>query len=492
MVDLDSNPTKLIEVVEIGKQLLITRGALTTFSIANDVAKYFAIIPAMFLATFPLLGALNIMGLRTPQSAILSAVIFNALIIVALVPLALRGIKYRPEGAAALLRRNLLIYGVGGDHRPVHRHQAHRRRDHRASPRLIAGRVLSRTQDSSETIYEHHAQPHRRRADDGGHHGAPGHCLSAGDHGYRPGRVPPSGQRSVDRAERQGHRLEPHRPGRSRRRDTSGRGRRRPERATTRRTRLARNSARRTRSSIDAVKANVEAARAGESERPSAGRPGHDLGVRASIRTSRRPRRTSRCRAWRASAASQKRMSGAWSRPTPMADQLGFFGEAGVNVLELNLALDAQSAARTVVDGFDMAGSQRPTADALLARLKDAGAAAAARLYRRRAGRRQDVRDAAGGACASCARPRRRGRRRRDVRPPRHRSTAQGSRSHSAPQDRVSRRRRCEEMDVDAIIAPPAAGVRGRRTGPHERPRQPATRSATRTCSKFSTPASTS
>jgi K+-transporting ATPase ATPase B chain len=114
MVDLDSNPTKLIEIVEIGKQLLITRGALTTFSIANDVAKYFAIIPAMFLATFPALGALNIMGLRTPQSAILSAVIFNAVIIVALVPLALRGIDYRPVGAAALLRRNLLIYGVGG------------------------------------------------------------------------------------------------------------------------------------------------------------------------------------------------------------------------------------------------------------------------------------------------------------------------------------------------------------------------------------------
>ena len=114
MVDLDSNPTKLIEIVEIGKQLLITRGALTTFSIANDVAKYFAIIPAMFLATFPMLGALNIMGLRTPQSAILSAVIFNALIIVALVPLALRGVQYRPKGASALLRRNLLIYGVGG------------------------------------------------------------------------------------------------------------------------------------------------------------------------------------------------------------------------------------------------------------------------------------------------------------------------------------------------------------------------------------------
>ena len=108
------NPTKLIEIVEIGKQLLITRGALTTFSIANDVAKYFAIIPAMFMATYPELAALNIMRLATPKSAILSAVIFNALIIVALIPLALRGVKYRPVGAAAMLRRNLLIYGVGG------------------------------------------------------------------------------------------------------------------------------------------------------------------------------------------------------------------------------------------------------------------------------------------------------------------------------------------------------------------------------------------
>jgi len=114
MVDLDSNPTKLIEVVEIGKQLLMTRGALTTFSIANDVAKYFAIIPAMFAGTFPVLNALNIMRLQTPQSAVLSAVIFNALIIIALIPLALRGVKYVPMGAAALLRRNLWIYGVGG------------------------------------------------------------------------------------------------------------------------------------------------------------------------------------------------------------------------------------------------------------------------------------------------------------------------------------------------------------------------------------------
>jgi potassium-transporting ATPase ATP-binding subunit len=114
MVDLDSNPTKLIEVVEIGKQLLMTRGALTTFSIANDVAKYFAIVPAMFVAFYPQLGALNVMGLATPQSAILSAIIFNALVIVALIPLALKGVAFRPIGAGPLLRRNLLIYGLGG------------------------------------------------------------------------------------------------------------------------------------------------------------------------------------------------------------------------------------------------------------------------------------------------------------------------------------------------------------------------------------------
>jgi K+-transporting ATPase ATPase B chain len=114
MVDLDSNPTKLIEIVEVGKQLLMTRGALTTFSIANDVAKYFAIIPAVFVATYPQLQALNVMRLATPHSAVLSAVIFNALIIIALIPLALRGVKYRPLGAAKLLRLNLLVYGLGG------------------------------------------------------------------------------------------------------------------------------------------------------------------------------------------------------------------------------------------------------------------------------------------------------------------------------------------------------------------------------------------
>jgi K+-transporting ATPase ATPase B chain len=121
MVDLDSNPTKLIEIVEVGKQLLITRGALTTFSIANDVAKYFAILPAIFIATYASshtgrgpLDKLNIMSLGTPRSAIISAIIFNALLIPALIPLSLRGVRYRPIGASALLRRNLLIYGLGG------------------------------------------------------------------------------------------------------------------------------------------------------------------------------------------------------------------------------------------------------------------------------------------------------------------------------------------------------------------------------------------
>jgi len=114
MVDLDSDPTKLIEVIEIGKQLLITRGAITTFSIANDVAKYFAIIPAIFILAIPGLEALNIMGLSTPESAILSALIFNAVIIPILIPLAIRGVKYRPMGAETLLRKNLLVYGIGG------------------------------------------------------------------------------------------------------------------------------------------------------------------------------------------------------------------------------------------------------------------------------------------------------------------------------------------------------------------------------------------
>ena len=133
MVDLDSNPTKLIEIVEVGKQLLITRGALTTFSIANDIAKYFAILPAIFVATYAAAGEsegplakLNVMDLGTPQSAIISAIVFNAIVIPLLVPIALRGVKYRAVGATALLRRNLLVYGARRPDRALHRHQAHR------------------------------------------------------------------------------------------------------------------------------------------------------------------------------------------------------------------------------------------------------------------------------------------------------------------------------------------------------------------------------
>ena len=141
MVDLDSNPTKLIDVVEIGKQLLITRGSLTTFSIANDVAKYFAIIPALFVATYPQLNALNVMKLHSPESAVLSAVIFNALVIVALIPLALRGVRFRPASAQAILRRNVLIYGIGGII-VLHLHQAHRPHPGRPTRLLIREPIM--------------------------------------------------------------------------------------------------------------------------------------------------------------------------------------------------------------------------------------------------------------------------------------------------------------------------------------------------------------
>ena len=237
MVDLDSNPTKLIEVVAIGKQLLITRGALTTFSIANDVAKYFAIIPAMFMATYPALGALNIMGLQTPAvSAILSAVIFNALIIIALVPLALRGVRYRPEGAAALLRRNLLIYGVGGIIVPFIGIKAidvvitalsdwRRRRIMNLTRNLVVAVLMT-------VVTTLHARRH----------------LSAGDHRHRAGGVPGSGQRAARSSGTARSSARESSARDSRRRAISVRGRRRPAWATTPRTRPAASSVRRTRS----------------------------------------------------------------------------------------------------------------------------------------------------------------------------------------------------------------------------------------------------
>ena len=216
MVDLDSDPTKLLEVIAIGKQLLITRGSITTFSIANDVAKYFAIVPAMFVAVYPELNALNIMGLATPQSAILSAVIFNALIIVALIPLALRGVAFKPAPASVLLQRNLLIYGLGGIIAPFIGIKAidlvvsgpppriGQIDDHLPSPPAVAG----------------HRPP--ARADDRDRR-----PLPAGRDGGRPGRLPEPGQRLVhpDRR-RPDHRLEPHRPGVQPAASTSGAGRR--------------------------------------------------------------------------------------------------------------------------------------------------------------------------------------------------------------------------------------------------------------------------
>ena len=193
MVDLDSNPTKLIEVVEIGKQLLMTRGALTTFSIANDVAKYFAIIPAMFLAFYPQLQALNIMNLATPQSAILSAIIFNALIIIALIPLALKGVAYRPIGAGPLLRRNLLIYGHRRHHHPLHRHQGHRPRRHGPAPGLRRIVMLREIRPAIMLSDRPHAD------------NRPG--ISAGHDRLGTGTFPLAGQWQYDREGRQGRRL---------------------------------------------------------------------------------------------------------------------------------------------------------------------------------------------------------------------------------------------------------------------------------------------
>ena len=181
LVDLDSNPTKLIEIVEIGKQLLMTRGTLTTFSISNDVAKYFAILPAAFSGIYPGLAVLNVMDLSTPQSAILSAVIFNALIIVALIPLALRGVRYRPMGAAAVLRRNLIIYGAGGLVVPFAGIKA---------IDMIAVAVKLDMKGNDDVATDTNGPPALCR-----HDPPDGHRVPLGCHGVGAGAVPPAGQR---------------------------------------------------------------------------------------------------------------------------------------------------------------------------------------------------------------------------------------------------------------------------------------------------------
>ena len=266
MVDLDSNPTKLIEVVEIGKQLLMTRGALTTFSIANDVAKYFAIIPAAFATTYPALNALNVMHLATPESAILLAVIFNALIIIALIPLALRGIEYRAVGASLLLRREPARLRPRRHHRPVRRDQGHRRHPRRPAPRLNGAPPCS---PSSAPPSSSLARPHRPH----------GGRLPAPRHRDRAGGVPAAGEREPHRARTARRSARRSSGSRSTTRSTSGAASRRRRTPTASRSRTTRGAS---------------VALEPRPDQPRARRRGQGAHRRAPRRRSRTPGRPSR------------------------------------------------------------------------------------------------------------------------------------------------------------------------------------------------------
>ena len=335
MVDLDSNPTKLIEIVEIGKQLLITRGSLTTFSIANDVAKYFAIIPAMFAGVFPALDRLNVMALGTPQTAILSAVIFNALIIVALIPLALRGVSFRAVSAAAMLRRNLLIYGLGGIVAPVRRDQADRPRRHGARDRLMA--VVRRQLVPALVAFLVLTV-------------LTGLAYPLVVTGIAQLAFPDRADGSLVERERRRRRLEPDRPAVRRVRASSTRGRPRQATATTRWRARPRTSARRTRRCSATCASRAAAYRARTASRRDATVPPDAVTASGSGLDPDISVANARIQAPRVARARGLSLATVLELVAAHTDgrSLGFLGEPGVNVLELNLALDGTARSGTL------------------------------------------------------------------------------------------------------------------------------------------------